>query len=297
MSDQPRWHQTLTVANNLFAHAARPPACAGTWYPGDPEVLRQLVDGLLQMAPVRVAGGEVVGLIVPHAGYRYSGQVAASAYAQLRERPTDRVLLLGPDHDVYGRDPSVAHYHGFRTPLGEVPIDWEAVAALEGQLPLRRVLEDREHSLEVQLPFLQRVLGEFRVVPLMLGDQSLATADRLAKALGNIDARGSDLLVASSDLSHHHPYETAAALDGRVSDRIGQFDVEGLARDLARGRSEACGGGALLTAMLWARRIGAESAEVLGYANSGDVTGERGAVVGYLAAALTRRATSRKEFR
>lgn len=249
-----------------------------------------MVDRYLQTVPTRVAAGEVVALIVPHAGYRYSGQVAASAFAQLRERWIDRVLLLGPDHRVSGRDPSVAHCQAYRTPLGEVPIDWQAVEALEGALPLRRIPEEREHSLEEQLPFAQRVLGEFRVVPVMLGDQSLATEVWLAKTLGKIDVSGSDLLVASSDLSHHHPYETAAALDGRVSDRISRFDLEGLARDRVTGRSEACGGGALLSAMLWAQRIGADSEEVLGYANSGDVAGDQGAVVGYLAEALTRKA-------
>lgn len=252
------------------------------------------MDGLLAAAPTRELRGELVALIVPHAGYQYSGQVAASAYAQLRERSVDRIVLVGPDHWVWDRDPGVVHSLAYRTPLGEVPIDWEAVAALQGRHPIRRVLQDREHSLEVQLPFLQRILGEFRVVPVMLGDQSLATAQRLAKVLLEIGVGGSDLMVASSDLSHHHPYETAVALDSRVSDRIARFDVEGLARDLSEGGSEACGGGALLTAMVWARQTGADSAEVIGYANSGDVTGERGAVVGYLAAALVRSAASRE---
>ena len=290
MSDKPHCHQNLTIARHPFPSGGRPPACAGTWYPDDPELLHQMVDGYLQTVPAWVAAGEVVALIVPHAGYRYSGQVAASAFAQLRERRIDRVPLLGPDHRVSGRNPRVAHCQAYRTPLGEVPIDWQAVEALEGALPLRRILEERGHSLEVQLPFLQPVLGEFRVVPVMLGDQPLGTAVRPVKALGKIDVSGSDLLVGWSDLSHHHPYETVAALDGRVSDRISRFDLEGLARDLVNGRSEVCGGGALLSAMLLAQRIGADSEEVLGYANSGDVTGDQSAVVGDLAVALTRKA-------
>ncbi len=292
MSNQPPSDKDLTVVSQAHPGGARPSACAGTWYPGDPEDLRQMVDRLVKAASAPPVRGEVVALIVPHAGYRYSGQVAASAYAQLLGRRTDRVFLLGPDHRATSRDPSVALYRAYQTPLGEVPIDWEAVEALERELTLRRVLDEREHSLEMQLPFLQSILGGFRVVPVMLGEQSLAAANRLAEGLGMIDARGTDLLVASSDLSHHYPYDTAAALDGRVSDRISRFEVEGLARDLSDGRSQACGGGAVLAAMLWARRIGAEWGEVISYANSGDVTGDRSAVVGYLAAALTRRATS-----
>jgi len=151
-----------------------------------------------------------------------------------------------------------------------------------------RVQRDGEHSLEIQLPFLQYLLGEFRLVPVMLGDQEWDCCQRLASELVSVLTGQKALLVASTDLSHFHPHDRAVQLDSRVVEHIENFDPRRLSEDLATRRCEACGGGPVIAAMLAARQMGADRAHVLRYANSGDVTGDRSQVVGYMAAALCR---------
>lgn len=269
----------------------RESAIAGTWYPGDPRVLRGQIQDFLDRAKVKALGGELVGLIAPHAGYMYSGQVAAYAYKVLQGRPFRRVVVVAPSHYVYFRGVSVWPSGGYRTPLGVVRVDEEFCRRLLTHCP---VVEDipqahfREHALEIQLPFLQVVLGDFELVPLVMGEQDEATIRELARALADLikgDPKDT-LLLASTDLSHFYPYERAVELDQRVVERVEALDPEGLLADLREKRCEACGGGPMVAVMMASLALGADKGVVLKYANSGDVTGDRSSVVGYMAAAL-----------
>lgn len=266
----------------------RPSEIAGTWYPGGAADLRSTIERYLAGVERKELEGELVGLIAPHAGYLYSGQVAAHAYKQLEDRDFDLVTLISPVHRMYMGTYVVTSYHYYETPLGAVPVATDLVDTLAEKLRLVRVQRDAEHSLEIQLPFLQYFLSEFRLVPLMLGDQDWDCCQRLASELVPLLAGQKALLVASTDLSHFHPYDRAVHLDQRVLEHIENFDPRGLSDDLAARRCEACGGGPVIAVMLAAREMGADEAHVLHYANSGDVTGDRSQVVGYAAAGLYR---------
>lgn len=259
---------------------------AGSWYPGRPAELQATIERYLTDVEPTVLEGQLVGLIAPHAGYVYSGQVAAYAYKQLEGRDFELVALISPVHRMYRGTYMVTSYAYYETPLGLVPVATDLVDELGGELRLARVQHDGEHSLEIQLPFLQHLLGEFRLLPLMLGDQDWGSCQQLASALASLLREEKALLVASTDLSHFHPYAQAVQLDRRVLERVEAFDPRGLRDDLAAHRCEACGGGPVMAAMLAAQKLGATRAHALRYTNSGDVTGDRSQVVGYMAAAL-----------
>jgi AmmeMemoRadiSam system protein B len=268
----------------------RRPAVAGTFYPASAPQLARDVDAMIEAAaPVEVAG-RVVGLVEPHAGYMYSGGIAAAGYRQLAPGMFERVVLVGPSHRA--AFPGVAVWDGaaFATPLGEIPLDREAIAALVEADPLivrRNAVHEGEHSLEVQLPFLQRRLLDFRLVPMVMGRQDPATCERLGRAIARVARAPGSLLIASSDLSHYHPYEEAVALDGWALGRVADFDPEGLLAGLRQGTCEACGGGPIAAVLIAARELGGREVQVLAYGNSGDVTGDRSQVVGYPACAIT----------
>ncbi|MCE5282136.1 MAG: AmmeMemoRadiSam system protein B [Deltaproteobacteria bacterium] len=259
-------------------------AIAGSWYPGNPRRLREEIEGYFSRIPEGPLGGDPVGMVVPHAGYAYSGQVAAYAYRQVMGRAFDAVILIGPSHRQPFRGVSVYAGGGFETPLGVVPID-EGLA--EGILANGRDVSDtpdlhaQEHSLEIQLPFLQVAFGAFSLVPLMMGDQGTETCRALAGAILRAVGNRRVLIVGSSDLSHYHPYERALVLDRRALDHLERMDSEGLLQSLEAGLCEACGGGPAAVTMMAARGLGADRATLLKYANSGDVTGDRSGVVGY----------------
>jgi len=262
---------------------------AGSWYPGNASRLQQEVQDYLSQASVADFKGELIALISPHAGYRYSGQVAAYAYKILETHKFDTAVVIAPSHRAYFKGVSVYDQGGYRTPLGVVPLDKEFVAELkerESRISYVAEAHSQEHSLEIQLPFIQVVMPEGKLVPLVMGDQSFDTCQWLAQALAHCIRGKSVVVVASSDLSHFHPYNEAKRLDQVVVDRVNAFDPRGLSNDLAGGKCEACGGGPMVTAMLVARELGANKSRVLHYANSGDVTGDHSGVVGYMAAAL-----------
>jgi hypothetical protein len=235
--------------------------------------------------------GTLRAIVVPHAGYRYSGQVAAYAYRLLQNSKFKRIILVGPSHRPF-RGVSVNLQWGYETPLGVVAVDTEV-----GKKIIRSHQEVRwirqahlyEHSLELQVPFLQTVLQGFRIVPILLGQQDLSTCTRLAQALTEVmEGDEHTLLLASTDLSHFYAYEDAKILDDRFIHHIKRLDPQGLAKDLGTGRCEGCGAGAVLTVMMAGKRRGADRAVILKYANSGDVTGDHRSVVGYVSAALIR---------
>jgi len=280
----------------------RPPGVAGGFYPADPKELTQMIDGFLTHASVPKIQEPLVALISPHAGYIYSGPVAAYSYALLKERKYARVVVIAPSH--YDNFPFSAVYDGdaYSTPLGTVPVDKAFGAELARLSPLIKVSErghvqvgeQPEHSLEVELPFLQRTLGEFKLVPIIMGDQDYglcrALGLALAKALlaGKPEALAYTLILVSSDLSHYHPYDEAVRIDHQTLQAIEEWDYLSLWRNFMTRTWEACGGGPIVAAMIAAERLGATHAQILKYANSGDTQGEKSRVVGYGAVAITR---------
>jgi AmmeMemoRadiSam system protein B len=263
----------------------RPSPIAGTWYPGTPEALAAMIDGFLANVPPQTVPGQLLGLVAPHAGYLYSGQVAAYAYRLLQGLSYPRVVVLSPCHDFYAGRFLVSARH-YMTPLGVVHVDNETVEKLAAHLPITRLEHDREHSLEIQLPFLQRTLGDFLLVPVMLQNQSWQDCQDLAEALDRVLGAERPLLVASTDLCHAHNYEQVRSTDAATLAAMEQGEAQHFWKT-AGALQGACGFGAVTTVLLTAQRWGAEQVQILHRTNSGDVTGERGGyVVGYAAAAI-----------
>jgi len=266
----------------------RQAAVAGSWYPGTASTLTAAVDRHLAAA-TRDVPGELAALIVPHAGLMYSGPVAAHAYRLLRGRAFDVVVLVGPSHFVGFDGVAVWPRGGFATPLGVAAIDEVCAAQVMDATTVvheHPAAHAREHSLEMQLPFLQHLAPGVPIVPLVMGDQAADTARELGEALATVLRGRRALLVASTDLSHHHDRVTAAALDAVVIDCVSRFDADGLQAALEVRPDHACGGGPAVAVMRAARLLGARDARVLRYADSGDVSGDTSSVVGYLAAAF-----------
>jgi AmmeMemoRadiSam system protein B len=263
---------------------------AGSWYPGTPEILRSQIQGFFKNVPEKPGlFGELIALIAPHAGYVYSGEVAAHVYKLLLTRPFSQVILIAPSHRYPFGGASIDQKSGYQTPLGVIPVDQSLSQALSKESAIFSYVpegHDQEHSLEIQLPFLQETLQDFSIVPIIQGAQDHFTSQEMARALAATLKGKKVLLVASSDLSHFHPYEQAKNLDQKILDRVAAFDEKGLMQDLTQDQVEACGGGPMVTVMRTARLLSADEAYVLKYANSGDVTGDRSGVVGYMAAAL-----------
>lgn len=269
----------------------RPAAVAGSWYPGSAAELTRAVDGYLSLASTGAGDrfDSLTAVIAPHAGLMYSGPVAAHAYGLLRGRTFDVFVLVGPSHFVGFDGVAVYRAGGFQTPLGVAAIDERCAAEIMRAAPIVRehgAAHAREHSLEMQLPFLQRLAPGVPIVPLVMGFQSADTARALGDALGAVLAGRRALLVASTDLSHYHDAVTAARLDQVVLDHVARFDADGLQRALDRTPDHACGGGPTVAVMRAAHALGAREACVLKYADSGDVSGDKSSVVGYMAAAL-----------
>jgi hypothetical protein len=248
----------------------RPPAVAGTFYPARAAELEAGVDALLRAASTPPAGAPPKALIVPHAGYIYSGAVAAEAYALLRPHADQirRVVLLGPAHRAYVPGLALPEATAFATPLGDVQLDTEAMA----RLAVRRsaVAHAREHSLEVELPFLMRVLERFRLVPIVVGE---ARAEAVADVLEALWGGPETVIVISSDLSHYLPYAAAKATDTRTAGRI-------LALDAPLHHEEACGATPINGLLLVAKRRGLRP-ELIDLKSSGDTAGDKDQVVGY----------------
>jgi hypothetical protein len=272
------------------AEEIRESVIAGTWYPASRKDLSDQVLSFLDQVPAPIRTERPVALIAPHAGYAYSGQVAAYAYKQIDSRDgIETVVLIAPSHRARFSGVAVYNRGGFRTPLGVVPLSHELIRTLgKRDTRIRYVpgAHDQEHSLEIQLPFLQTVLPGFRLVPLLMGEQDFRTCEWLAEAIADSIRGKPVLVVASSDLSHFHTSEQAKKLDQVVTERTAAFDPKRLSDALESGKCEACGGGPMVTAMLIARKLGADRAQVLRYGDSGDVTGDHQRVVGYMAAAF-----------
>jgi len=256
----------------------REPAVAGRFYGQQPGPLAREVDAWLA---ADVAPAPALGLVAPHAGYVYSGAIAGAAYA--RVAVPERVLVLGPNHTGLGSAAALWPEGAWLTPLGAVPIDAELTAALAADPALEPDREAHllEHSLEVQLPFLQRARPGVRIAALCLGHLSFSGCERVARAVARASEAAGALVVASSDMSHYIPAETARTLDRRAIDRILALDPEGLYEVVHRDRITMCGIVPATVMLLAARARGATSAELVRYGNSGDVSGDDRRVVGY----------------
>jgi len=277
-----------------FRNDARPSPIAGTWYTGDPKTLAAQIDGYLEAAKISddEFSGRAVGLVSPHAGHRYSGRTAGYAYRVVKDAPRELVVILSPFHHHVSGDFITTSHASYQTPLGKVKVAEDTLIELDKKLgeqghSLIQVTKDEEHSLEIQLPFLQRAWNtEFALLPVMVRTHDPGKIQFFSQALYEV-IKGKDfLLVASTDLSHFYPLDYAEALDAEMLKRIKAFDPEAVLKAETEGSASACGAGAV-AAMLWtARYAGAEHAYILNYSTSADSTGDVSSVVGYGSAAV-----------
>jgi hypothetical protein len=273
----------------------RPSPIAGQWYPSDPKRLSTQVDRYVHDATLPELKGEVVAIITPHAGHMYSGPVAGYAFAALQGYKPDVVAVVSPMHYPYNEPLLTTAHDAYETPLGIIPVDAEAVQTLSDLLEkelgygLSRIRRDQEHSLEIELPFLQRVIeSEFKLLPVMVRDQSQRVTRSLGQCLAETLRTRKALLVASTDLSHFYPQHIANELDETMLQCIEAFDPEAVILAEEEGRGFACGRGAL-AAVLWAAKdLGGDAVKILKHATSGDITGDTSQVVGYGAAVVLR---------
>lgn len=296
-----KWRSQSTLAEVVepLETVVRAPVVAGSFYPNSPDILSTQVQDLIESAAPRLIDGELIGLISPHAGYVYSGHVAGHAYKQLAGKSFDTVVLIGLSHRHPVRGSAIYARGRFSTPLGDIEIDDEIADEITHRnrsvvnLPEAHAFE---HSLEVQLPFLQGALPDFRIVPILLQDDSLENVIPLGEAIAEAMRDRSALLVGSTDLCHYPDYDEAVKSDQVVIEAIKRFDTDELRKAMAAYlrthmvsglHCMMCSTGAVYTTLEAARRLGGRRIEVLKAANSGDVPmGQRDQVVGYMAAAI-----------
>jgi AmmeMemoRadiSam system protein B len=264
----------------------RPSPIAGTWYEGNPKKLATRVDEYLGTVRLPKLNGNIIAVIAPHAGHVYSGAVAAHAFAAIRGLTPDLVVVLSPFHNLAPHPFITTKHQAYSTPLGNIEVNQAALAELQTNLdiPITAIANDREHSLEIELPFLQRALkNEFKLLPVMVRAQEPAVAQKLGHALAQTLKNKNALMVASTDLSHFYDQKTAKVLDTEMLKRFESFDPESIFEAEQSRKGFACGHAAVAS-MLWsARELGADKVQILKYATSGDVTGDYSSVVGYAA--------------
>jgi len=279
----------------LRAKDIRAPAVAGMFYPDDAAQLRYEIEKLLAETPPQLPTSPIIAAVAPHAGYMYSGPVAAYTFKALQagyslssaENFLPTIAIVAPSHrDVF---PYISVFNGeaYRTPLGDVPIAHEIAATLIAAN--EKIIADgrghhTEHALEVELPFLQMIWPSFRLVPVVMGDQDWESCQLLGEALAQLARTSPLFILASSDLSHYFTDEEAAQLDGRFIEHLQAFDPAALHQALATEECQACGGGPVVATMIAAKALGANQVDILRYQNSGDASGDYHTVVGYLAA-------------
>lgn len=269
----------------------RPAAVVGAFYPADPVQVESMTDQLL--APVQPSDGTPIALIVPHAGWVFSGHVAAYAYKQLVGKRYDAIIIIGPNHADPTFDAVSVYAEGaFETPLGPMPIDEDLAAELlaaHARIVFDRDVQRQEHSIEVQLPFLQRVCPDCAFVPIVIGAPTSENLEILSEALVDVLLDKRALVIASSDLSHYPNYDDAVRVDTRSLVAVETMDDEMVSAVMAAQMTQdvpglvtcACGQGPIIVAMRVARALGADHVRILRYANSGDVGGDLSRVVGY----------------
>jgi hypothetical protein len=270
----------------------RPSPIAGTWYSGNARELVEQMDAFISQARLPKIPGKVFGLLAPHAGHRYSGATAGYAYRAVQGNTYELVIILSPSHAYYPAELLTSAHQYFATPLGKIAIFQDALAFLQQELKktggeIDRVAEDEEHSIEIQLPFLQRALkGDFSLLPVMMRSQSKETVHQLAQALSPLIKKYKSLVIASSDLSHFFPLETANTMDSVMLKMVVDCSPEGVLAAERNGSGSACGAGPIAVMLTLAREAGATHAKVVHRSTSAEVTGDASSVVGYGAAVI-----------
>lgn len=273
----------------------RPSPLAGQWYPADSDALAESIDGYLAQADIPEIPGEILAVVTPHAGHRYSGLVAGYAFSALQGLDPELVVIASPMHQPHFKPILTTGHDAYHTPLGDVPVDHTALEFVKqafqekSGVDISSVRNDTEHSVEIELPFLQQVIPTgFTLLPLMIRDQDQGLIRALGEALGDLLASRDGLLVASTDLSHFYSAEKARQLDQTIIDAILDLDPEAIYEAEEQKTGFACGKGGLAAVMWAAKQLGANQAHHLKYGHSGDVTGDNTRVVGYESAVLTR---------
>lgn len=263
------------------------------WYPKQPRELSERVDMYLRNAKVDCPDEKILGIIVPHAGHVYSGQVAAYAFNCISKIKPDVVAIISPSHFIGGADIILSSHSAYRTPLGDIEIDSVLLDRIVGllqdkyRISVSRIPRDPEHSIEVELPFLQHIYDNFKIIPIMIRTQDIEVSRALGHVLCEVLKEEDSVLIASSDLSHYHNQIVANKLDREIIRRIGLFDPQAVMDAEDEGAGQACGIGAVCS-VLWAcKEQGGSRVSILKYSTSGDVTGDYDQVVGYVSAVIT----------
>jgi AmmeMemoRadiSam system protein B/AmmeMemoRadiSam system protein A len=277
------------VAASALAQGVREPVWAGQFYDADASRLGAAIEGFLKDLPAAPeVPGDIRAIVVPHAGYVYSGRTAAYAYRLVKGKPYETVIIIGPSHRFGFKGCSIYVKGGFRTPLGTASVDEALAAELVKRSGFKYIPEAHaaEHSVEVQVPFVQKVLPEAKIVPVVMGYPEKRTVKALAAALDAACAGRKVLVVASTDMSHFLSKEKANAADARTIELIEALEADAIEGKVEAGENILCGGAPVAAAILYAQKLGPVRAEVLNYADSAAVTGDASRVVGYLSLAL-----------
>jgi AmmeMemoRadiSam system protein B len=273
----------------------RPSPIAGHWYSSNPVSLARELDNYISKANYTRIDGEIVAVISPHAGYRYSGHVAGNAFAAIQQFHPDIVAVISPMHQPYQQTFLTTAHKYYWTPFGNIEVDQPAVSALsqiladEYQIRLMPVLNDEEHSLEIELPFLQRIYPySFTLLPVMVRDISITNCEALGQGLYQVLNGKKAMMVLSTDLSHFYKKQKANELDRHMLEMIKNLNPNGVLKSELEGTGFACGAGAVIAGLHYATLMGAKKGVLLKYGTSGEITGDDSSVVGYGAVALVK---------
>ena len=269
-------------------NSIRQPVVAGLFYPSDADILRADIQNLISAVEVKSIPSNIFGIVSPHAGYIYSGATAAYGFNLLRGKNYNKVIIISPSHREYFPGVSIFSGDAYKTPLGTVEVDKEfSKRLIDGSKTIFFGMEGhrQEHSIEVQIPFLQTVLTNFKIIPIVMGDQSKVYVDDLADQIAKT-VDDETVIIASSDLSHFYSKKKAFELDTVVAKHISDFDYDNFQYDLDKRKCEACGGGPIVVLMKAAAKLHKNNSIILNRSDSGDVIGDHSEVVGYISAAI-----------
>lgn len=284
--------QKGAVAGPLKLVEVQGPVVAGGFYPSSKSELENQLNAFLNNAKAEKVSGDIMGIIVPHAGYQYSGQVAAYGYKQVEGKKYDYVVVLGLSHHVRLTAAATRYAKYYETPLEKIPVATDVVEKMLKKYDWiidSEAAFSKEHSLEVQLPFLQKTLKDFKLVPLLIGTTNMGMIEKIAAGLNEEFIGKNVLYVVSTDLSHYHPYAEAVKLDKHLLNLLVNEKYEEFTREYFSGKCELCGFGPVEVMLYLYKMIGGGEVKLLKYANSGDVTGDKARVVGYAALAVIKK--------
>ena len=263
---------------------------AGAFYPGEPGILKMQIENYLSEAKVKDKYEKALGIISPHAGYVYSGQCAAYGYKAIEQKDFDLAVLIAPSHNIGGYQCSVGNYDAYQTPLGIIPVNKEYIRKILDypDFEFRPAAHSSEHSLEVQLPFLQVIKPDVEIVPIILGNQNIKNSLLLADVLSQVFTKRLDktVFIISSDLSHYYDSETAAEKDNLLAENFQEGLIDNMEQDLQNGKIEACGIGGILFLLSLSKKLKYEKIETLKYTHSGYINNDFSQVVGYLSSII-----------